>query len=45
LGAKGVWKGGADGLSPAAEDEVMKSYLAGEFATERAARGGPPSFE
>ncbi|RJP36235.1 MAG: nitrate oxidoreductase subunit alpha [Phycisphaerales bacterium] len=31
LGGKGVWAPAASGLSPAAENEVMKRYLAGGF--------------
>ncbi len=31
LGGKGVWKPGATGMSPGAEDEVMKKYLEGGF--------------
>jgi nitrate reductase alpha subunit len=45
LGAKGVWKGGADGFSPAAENEVMKQYLAGDVATAKAAGSGPVTYE
>lgn len=33
LGGKGVWRGGADGMSPDAENDAMKTYLAGDFAT------------
>jgi nitrate reductase alpha subunit len=40
LGGKGAWKGGTDGLSPAAESDVMKSYLAGDFATRKGAGSG-----
>ncbi len=32
-GGQGAWKGGTDGMSPAAENDVMQAYLAGEFAT------------
>jgi nitrate reductase alpha subunit len=31
LGAKGPWKPGTDGMSPDAENDVMKKYLSGGF--------------
>ena len=33
IGGRGVWKPGADGMSPGAENDVMKKYIAGGFAT------------
>jgi nitrate reductase alpha subunit len=45
LGAKGVWKGGTDGLSPGGENDVMKNYLAGDYATSKATSTGAPSYE
>jgi len=44
LGGRGAWKGGADGMSPGGENEIMKLYLAGDFASARA-QGQQPSFE
>ncbi|MCP5522307.1 MAG: molybdopterin-dependent oxidoreductase [Verrucomicrobiales bacterium] len=41
LGGKGAWRGGADGMSPDAENDVMKTYLAGDFAT---GKGGAASL-
>jgi len=35
LGGKGAWKGGTGGLTPDAENETMKTYLAGDFATSK----------
>lgn len=40
LGGKGVWKGGADGMSPDGENDTMKSYLAGDFATNKGSGSG-----
>jgi len=31
LGAKGPWKPGTEGTSPDAENDTMKTYLAGGF--------------
>ena len=45
LGGKGIWKGGTDGFSPGAENEVMKSYLAGDFATSKNPEAAPVSYE
>jgi nitrate reductase alpha subunit len=39
LGGRGAWKPGTDGMSPDAENEVMKKYLAGGFAMGGAAAG------
>src|SRR5512144_977871 len=43
LGAKGPWKPGLDGMSPDAENEAMKRYLAGNFVGKGEA--GATSFE
>jgi nitrate reductase alpha subunit len=45
LGGKGAWKGGADGMSPEAENETMKSYLAGDFATSKGSGAGAGTFD
>jgi nitrate reductase alpha subunit len=45
LGGKGPWKGGADGMSPDAENETMRNYLAGLFATGKAGVTGPGNYE
>lgn len=44
LGGKGVWKPGTDGMSPDAENEVMKKYLEGGFGSG-SGKGGPATFE
>lgn len=44
LGAKGAWKGGTDGMSPGAEGDTMKLYLAGDFATGKS-QTQEPGFE
>jgi nitrate reductase / nitrite oxidoreductase, alpha subunit len=31
LGGKGLWKPGTTGMSPSAENDTMKRYLAGGF--------------
>jgi nitrate reductase alpha subunit len=41
LGGKGVWKPGTDGMSPDAENDTMKKYLAGKMGEG----GGTQSFE
>ncbi len=45
LSGRGAWKGATDGMSPDAENEVMKNYLAGNFATGKAAASGDASYE
>jgi nitrate reductase alpha subunit len=44
LGGRGAWKGGTDGLSPGAENDTMKLYLAGDFATGKS-RAEDAGFE
>jgi nitrate reductase alpha subunit len=44
LGGRGEWKGGVDGMSPGAESETMKLYLAGDFASARS-QTSDASFE
>jgi len=44
LGGRGAWKGGTDGLSPGSENDTMKLYLAGDFATGKS-RGEDAGFE
>ena len=40
LGAKGPWKPGTDGMSPDAENDVMKKYLSGGFVALGGSGGG-----
>jgi len=42
LGAKGEWKPGTNGMSPDAEGELMKRYIAGNIGS---AEGGPTKLE
>lgn len=44
LGGKGPWKPGLNGMSPDAENAVMKKYLAGNF-TAKGEGSAPASFE
>ena len=44
LGGRGPWKPGTDGMSPDAENDEMKRYLQGTFATGNG-QGSPASFE
>ena len=41
LGAKGQWKPGTNGMSPGAENDVMKKYLAGNLGST----GSAATFE
>ena len=44
LGGKGPWKPGLNGMSPDAENDKMKKYLAGNF-TGKGEGGGGATFE